>query len=264
MRVVFWGTYDLGKSRTRIILRGLRASGAEIVEIHSDPWQGIPDKSQLSFRRLVGALARACWAYPCLLVRYLRCPAHDVVVVAYLGLLDVLLIWPWARMRRVPIVWDAFLSLHDTIVGDRGLLRGGNPLAITIPARREAGLPRCEPGGRGYPSTRRFLRDSLRSGRLESGRHMGRHRARALSTACRQRGHGCCRSRSGPLLWPADSAPWPAHDLGGGRLDCRRAHPVDPGGTRAGGGGLASLPAPSTTCRRSSGSSGSPTRSSEP
>lgn len=130
MRVVFWGTYDTGKPRTRILLRGLREAGVEVAEIHADVWRGVEDKGQVTgaasrLRLLVRWLA----AYPALILRYLRCPAHDAVVVGYLGHLDVLVLWPFAKMRSVPVVWDAFLSLYDTVVDDRRMVGRANPIA---------------------------------------------------------------------------------------------------------------------------------------
>ena len=40
-RLVFWGTYDLGKPRVRILLRGLRENGVDIIECHEPVWAGI-------------------------------------------------------------------------------------------------------------------------------------------------------------------------------------------------------------------------------
>jgi glycosyltransferase involved in cell wall biosynthesis len=71
-------------------------------------------------------------AYPFLLYRYSRLPRHDAVIVSYLGHLDVLLLWPFARLRGVPIIWDAFMSLYNTIVEDRRLISARNPLARLI------------------------------------------------------------------------------------------------------------------------------------
>ncbi len=122
-RVVAWGTFDVGKPRVRILLRGLREAGVDVQEIHHDVWRGVEDKSSLSRRR--ARLRRALrWlaGYPWLIVRYLRAPRHDAVVVGYLGQLDVLVLWPFARLRGVPIVWDAFMSLYDTLVLDRALV----------------------------------------------------------------------------------------------------------------------------------------------
>jgi len=135
MRVVMWGTYDLGKPRNRIALRGLRENGVEVIECHREIWSEVEDKSQIS-----GAMKRAKFllrwlaAYPGLLVRYWRLPPHDVVLIGYLGQLDVLILWPLAKLRGVPIVWDVFLSLYDTIVEDRHLTRRGSLLARAIHA----------------------------------------------------------------------------------------------------------------------------------
>ena len=59
----------------------------------------------------------------------MRAPAHDAVVVCYMGQLDVLVLWPFAKLRGVPVVWDAFLSLYNTVVEDRRLVGSGHPLS---------------------------------------------------------------------------------------------------------------------------------------
>ena len=46
-RLILWGTYDAGKPRVRILREGLRESGVAVEEIHTDPWNGIEDKSQI-------------------------------------------------------------------------------------------------------------------------------------------------------------------------------------------------------------------------
>jgi glycosyltransferase involved in cell wall biosynthesis len=132
-RIVAWGTYDLGKPRTRILLRGLRELGVDVVECHADVWAGVEDKSRLRspgarLRRAAALLA----AYPGLVARYLRAPAHAAVLVGYMGHLDVLVLWPWAKLRRRPILWDAFLSLYSTVVEDRKLVPPRHPLALLL------------------------------------------------------------------------------------------------------------------------------------
>ncbi len=42
-------------------------------------------------------------SFPGLIWRYLRAPAHDAVIVGYMGHLDVLVLWPLARSRRDPM-----------------------------------------------------------------------------------------------------------------------------------------------------------------
>lgn len=133
LKICMWGTYDLGKPRVRILERGLLENNVQIVRCHRDIWSGIEDKSQIKgfWQRLRRALA---WllAYPVLVIRYMRQPGCDVVLVPYLGHLDVLFLWPFAKYKKEPIVWDAFLSLYNTIVEDRKLLRPANPIAKLI------------------------------------------------------------------------------------------------------------------------------------
>jgi glycosyltransferase involved in cell wall biosynthesis len=142
VKVVFWGTYDLGRPRNRILIEGLRENGVQVIECHASVWEGVEDKSSIrSLRRrvrhglrwLVAAYPRLCW-------RYLRLPRHDLVLVGYLGQLDVLVVRPLAWLRRVPLVWDTYLSLHDTVVDDRALIGPRHPLAWLLFAWEWLGL----------------------------------------------------------------------------------------------------------------------------
>ena len=135
LRVVFWGTYDTGKPRVRILLDGLRLNEVEVIECHYDLWSGIEDKSQVKgVGRWIRLLTRMAVAYPSLIWRYLRLPHHDVVMVLYPGLIDLFIIRSFTWLRRKPLVWDWFLSAYDTIVLDRRLLNRRNPLAWIIRA----------------------------------------------------------------------------------------------------------------------------------
>ena len=127
MHVLRWGTYDTGKPRTRILSAGMRAAGVELNEIHALVWEGIDDKSQV---RRFGVRVRlsATWlrAYPGLIWRLLRARRPDVILVGYPGILDIFIAAFIGRLRCVPVVWDMFLSLYDTIVEDRQLLKPGS------------------------------------------------------------------------------------------------------------------------------------------
>lgn len=130
MRIVLWGTYDTGKPRIRILREGLRARGVEVIEIHAPVWGGIEDKSRMrGVGRWIGRAAGVLFAYPRLAWRYLRAPPHDLVLVAYPGQLDVLVMWPLARIRRRPVAFDWFISAYDTVVHDRRLVGARHPLA---------------------------------------------------------------------------------------------------------------------------------------
>lgn len=115
------------------MMRGLQGTRSEIIYCHEDIWHGVEDKSSISaWRNRVGFVFRWLLSYPRLIVRYLRLPKHDVVLVGYMGHLDVLILWPFARLRNVPVIWDAFLSLYNTIVEDRKLISARNPLAYLL------------------------------------------------------------------------------------------------------------------------------------
>ncbi|HSF96538.1 MAG TPA: glycosyltransferase [Thermohalobaculum sp.] len=124
--MLLWGTYDLTKPRTRIFRDSLQRQAGEVTEVHADLWRATRDKSaSAGVRALAWIVLRHLAAYPGLIWRFLRAPRPDVAAVGYMGHLDVLVLWPFARLRGVPVVWDMFLSLYDTVVLDRGMLAPG-------------------------------------------------------------------------------------------------------------------------------------------
>lgn len=129
LRLVLWGTCDTGKPRTRILLQGLRDNGVEVTECRTDVWGGIEDKSTVKGAGTWLALGlKVLFAYPRLLLRYLRLPRHDWVLLGYPAFIDVFVIWPFARLRGARIALDWFLSAYDTIVLDRALFAASHPV----------------------------------------------------------------------------------------------------------------------------------------
>lgn len=129
---MFWGTYDLGKPRNRIMIRGLIENGVQVEECRAAVWDQVRDKGTLGAGLMARGLLRTALAYPHLIVRFLRSEAPDAVVIGYLGQLDVLVLYPFARLRGVPVVWDQFLSIYDTVVDDRRKLPPRHPLAKAL------------------------------------------------------------------------------------------------------------------------------------
>lgn len=133
MRILCWGTYDTTKPRARILLDGLRQCGVTVDECHAHIWRDIEDKSQVKgWGKRLGILTRWLLAYPRLAWKLARCPRPDAVLIGFPGILDVLVAAPIARMRGIPLVWDMFMSLYDTIVVDRGLLPKGGLAARVL------------------------------------------------------------------------------------------------------------------------------------
>ncbi len=126
-RFLVWGTFDTGKPRVRTLLAALRLEEPALPVCHRNPWAGIEDKSQIKgLGPKLSLLLRWLLAYPALVWAYLRAPRHQVVVIPYPGILDVLVLWPLAKLRGAKICWDMFLSLYDTTVIDRALLHRGS------------------------------------------------------------------------------------------------------------------------------------------
>lgn len=132
MKVVYWGTYDILKPRNRLMIRGLLENNIEVVQCHSDIWKGVDDKTQISNLEKGYFVLKWLLSYPLLLLRYLILPPHQAVVIGYMGILDILLLWPFARLRSVPIIFDPFVSCYNTVVEDRTLLSKINPLAFLL------------------------------------------------------------------------------------------------------------------------------------
>jgi Glycosyltransferase len=145
MRVLCWGTYDTGKPRARLLLEGLRLQGVEVMQCHVDIWRGVQDKSQVRglWQRL-GIAARWLSAYPRLAWQLARAPRPDVLLIGFPGVLDILIAAPIARMRGIPLCWDMFMSIYDTVVEDRQLLRRNDLLAKFLHAVEGFALRRAD------------------------------------------------------------------------------------------------------------------------
>lgn len=130
--MVVIGTYDPDKHRARILIEGLRARGVPLHEIQVAVWEGIRDKGLLTSREQWQAAVRQLLALPRLALRYLRAPAHRVVLVPYPGVFEVLVIAPLAVLRGARVAWDLFISPYDTMVHDRRTHAPWHPLAVTL------------------------------------------------------------------------------------------------------------------------------------
>lgn len=127
--LLVWGTYDVSKPNVRLLLEGIRAVGVPVHEVHADIWAGVRDKGTLTRAEQVRAVGRWIVAMPRLVAAYLRAPAHAAVLIPYLGVFDMLVLTPFVRFRRTPVIWQIFISPYDTAVNDRRMLSQWNPLA---------------------------------------------------------------------------------------------------------------------------------------
>jgi len=127
-RVLVVGTFDPEFTRNRHVLRWLDLSGVDVRVEHVPLWQRarLDDVRGSRVRlalRLPVALTRVVW-------RMLRAPRPDLVLLLHPVHVDALVVVPIARLRRVPLVVDVFISLRETLVDDRGLTSSRSPVAL--------------------------------------------------------------------------------------------------------------------------------------
>jgi glycosyltransferase involved in cell wall biosynthesis len=118
-RVLLAGTFDPDFARNRVIRSLLERQGFDVEVARSELWGR--QRHLLVDQSKARLLARALAAYPALVSRAVRSHRPDLILVPYPGYLDMPFIAPVARARRVPLLFDTFISLYDTIVEDRGL-----------------------------------------------------------------------------------------------------------------------------------------------
>jgi glycosyltransferase involved in cell wall biosynthesis len=123
-RVVVAGTFAADYSRNRIVLGLLRDLGLEVEIVRFDLWGD--ERHELLSRRKTPLMRRALGVYLRLLWRLLRAPRPSFFLVLYPGHLDVRVVALVGRVRRVPTVYDHFISLEETVVGDRRLRAEGS------------------------------------------------------------------------------------------------------------------------------------------
>jgi glycosyltransferase involved in cell wall biosynthesis len=135
MRVLYFGTYERDYPRNAQVISCLRGAGVEVIERHAPVWEGGRNNWAAPWTmalRLTLAEAKLWWP---------RRGSFDAVVVGYPGHFDV----PRARRAagKRPLIFNPLVSLHDTLVADRGRFRRGSLAAKTLEVidRRSLRLP---------------------------------------------------------------------------------------------------------------------------
>jgi glycosyltransferase involved in cell wall biosynthesis len=122
VRVAYFGTWERGYPRNDQVTAALAVAGVEVELLHEEMWSG-RHKFGLS-PTVLPRLARAE-------LRLARAPVPenvDALVVGYPGHFDL---WS-AKRHRKPVVFNAMVSLYDTLVEDRQRFRDGSLAANTL------------------------------------------------------------------------------------------------------------------------------------
>lgn len=133
LSIIYWGTYDESKPRNPILHDSLKQVGCSVITCHESIWAVNNDKSQIKgMRNWTSIACRYLLAYPKLVVNLFKLKKSDFIMVGYLGHLDIFVLWPFARLRGIPIVWDAFISLYNTTVEDRKMFGKHHPVSVML------------------------------------------------------------------------------------------------------------------------------------
>ena len=130
LRVCYFGTYSMeeGYPRNRVIIEGLRRNGVDVAECHEDFWEGTTEKLEgvKHISVMWKTLLRLLQTYRKLTYKYRQVGYYDAIIVGYAGHFDIFLAKFLNLFRRKPVIFDAFLSLYDTSVIDRGVVPSGS------------------------------------------------------------------------------------------------------------------------------------------
>jgi glycosyltransferase involved in cell wall biosynthesis len=131
MRVCLFGTFDQEYVRNLVLVRALESQGVQVDLCHASIWPST-DMRVAAARRgwrnvaLLGRILRAHWR---LVRQHAHLEPYDLLMVGYPGYLEAPLARLLTWIRRRPLVFDAFISLHETVVEDRALISVRSPLA---------------------------------------------------------------------------------------------------------------------------------------
>jgi len=125
-QITYFGTYEADYPRNRLFITKLREQGILVETCHIPLWKGIEHKAGIVKNplQLLWLSWRMLRSY--ILLGWKFCTHHrktDEIMVGYIGQLDVLFAWPLARIMRKKLSFNALISLYDTLVSDRAILK---------------------------------------------------------------------------------------------------------------------------------------------
>jgi len=126
MKVCYFGTYESQYPRNRILIQGLRQNGVDVIEVHQSVWESQTDKtgkylSLFSLLKLFLILIIKLNRLTIKIIPLLK--KTDVIVVGYIGQIDVILIKLLTLFKRKPIIFNSLISIYSTLVEDRGIFK---------------------------------------------------------------------------------------------------------------------------------------------
>ncbi len=120
MRICYFGTYERDYPRNSIFIEGLKQNGVEVFECHAPLWEKTQTKGK-DFGSSPAFVLSFILSQIRLFFKYIFIiPKHDIIVVGYIGHLDIYLAKLLSFFGRKKLVFNPLISLFDTVISDRG------------------------------------------------------------------------------------------------------------------------------------------------
>ncbi len=103
MKVCYFGSYDKYYSRNRILIKGLIENGVSVYDCNN----------RSNYLKRVIKLS----------LKYLKIPNHEAIIVGAMGHANVLPAYIFSRLFKRVVIFDPFISLYDTAVLDRKIVK---------------------------------------------------------------------------------------------------------------------------------------------
>ena len=126
--VCYFGTYIPEYPRNRVIIKGLRSQGINVIECQFPLWHGIEPRigKIKGFRRKLSLLVKILWAQLNLIIKHQNARKYDFMLVGYTGHFDIPIAKLLSSLRRKPLVFDFFWSMYCSFIEDRKLFKKGS------------------------------------------------------------------------------------------------------------------------------------------
>ncbi len=118
--LVVWGTYDDNNVRIKVLMEALnKLPTLKVYMCHKNIWADFSNRSQTDFTSILAHILKSLIKYIYLLRKYVALPNHNYVLISYPGIFDLLILYPFAKIKGAKIYWDTFISIYDTLILDR-------------------------------------------------------------------------------------------------------------------------------------------------
>ena len=136
MKVCYFGTYERNYPRNSIIINGLRKNGVEVIECYANLWKLEQDKTQILkwSLNLIVIPFKLLSSYVIILYKYFTTGGSscEIIIVGYPGHIDIFLAYILSILGRKHLVFNPLISIYDSLVNDRKLIKKKSILSYLI------------------------------------------------------------------------------------------------------------------------------------